>query len=234
MPAEAVERKPPVLPASQIGPFKAYCIIKPVQPGRLGMRRRDLLALIGGATAFQLLAARAQQPAGMRRIGVLMGGSDEDDLLGQTRASALVQGLGALNWHDGGNLRIDWRWAGGKPALYERYAVELIALDAEVLVAWGSPGVAALRRQTSTIPIVLVNVTDPVGQGFVESLARPGGNITGFTDYDPPMAGKWLGMLTQITPPAAHVAVLFNPATAPFAGLMLRVIEEAAPARRPD
>ncbi len=107
--------------------------------------------------------------------------------------------------------------------------VELIALDPEVIVAWGSPSVAALRRQISTIPIVLVNVTDPVGQGFVESLAHPGGNITGFTDYDPPMAGKWLGMLTQITPPAAHVAVLFNPVTAPFAGLMLRVIEESAP-----
>ena len=114
------------------------------------------------------------------------------------------------------------------PRLYGQYAAELIALNPEVLVAWGSPSVAALRRQISTIPIVLVNVTDPVGQGFVESLARPGGNITGFTDYDPPMAGKWLGMLTQITPPVARVAVLFNPATAPFAGLMLRAIEEAA------
>jgi putative ABC transport system substrate-binding protein len=98
-----------------------------------------------------------------------------------------------------------------------------------VLVVWGSPGVAALRRQNSTIPIVLVRVTDPVGQGFVESLARPGGNITGFTDYDPPMAGKWLRMLTQIIPPVARVAVLFNPTTAPFAGMMLRVIEESAP-----
>jgi putative ABC transport system substrate-binding protein len=138
----------------------------------------------------------------------------------------LVQGLGALNWHEGGNLRIDWRWAGGK--LYERYAAELIALNPEVLVVWGSPSVAALRRQMSTIPIVLVNVTDPVGQGFVESLAHPGGNITGFTDYDASMAGKWLGMLTQITPPVVRVAVLFNPTTAPFAELMLRVIEESA------
>jgi putative ABC transport system substrate-binding protein len=191
------------------------------------MRRRDLIKFIGSAVVAWPLTARAQPRDGMRRLGVLMGGPD--DPLGQARATALVQGLGALNWHDGGNLRIDWRWASGDPSLYERYAVELIALDPEVLVAWGSPSVAALRRQISTIPIVLVNVTDPVGQGFVESLARPGGNITGFTDYDPPMAGKWLGMLTQITPPAAHVAVLFNPATAPFAGLMLRVIEEAAP-----
>ena len=93
----------------------------------------------------------------------------------------------------------------------------------------GSPAVEALRRQTSTIPIVFALVTDPVGQGFVASLARPGGNITGFSAYDPPMAGKWLGMLTQITPPVARVAVLFNPATAPYAGLMLRAIEDAAP-----
>jgi putative ABC transport system substrate-binding protein len=191
------------------------------------MKRRELVILLGGVAVAVPFRVRAQQPIGGRRVGVLMGGPDNP--LGQARATALVQGLDALNWHDGGNLRIDWRWASGDPALYERYAVELIALDPEVIVAWGSPSVAALRRQISTIPIVLVNVTDPVGQGFVESLAHPGGNITGFTDYDPPMAGKWLGMLTQITPPAAHVAVLFNPVTAPFAGLMLRVIEEAAP-----
>ena len=191
------------------------------------MSRRDFIELTAGAAVGLPLTAHAQPRDGMRRVGVLMGGPD--DPLGQARAAALVQGLGALNWHEGGNLRIDWRWASGDPALYERYAVELIALNPDVLVAWGSPSVAALRRQISTIPIVLVNVTDPVGQGFVESLARPGGNITGFTDYDPPMAGKWLGMLTQITPPVARVAVLFNPATAPFAGLMLRVIEESAP-----
>ena len=191
------------------------------------MRRRDFIKVIAGSATVWPLAARAQQGEHLRRIGVLMGGSN--DPLGHGRAAALVQGLGEFNWHDGGNLRIDWRWAGGNPALYERYTAELIPLDPEVLVVWGSPGVAALRRQNSTIPIVLVLVTDPVGQGFVESLAHPGGNITGFTDYDPPMAGKWLRMLTQIIPPVARVAVLFNPTTAPFAGLMLRVIEELAP-----
>jgi len=190
-------------------------------------RGASIFAGIAAVLAPRPLVSQAQTRDGMRRLGVLMGGAD--DPLGQTRAAALVQGLGALNWHDGGNLRIDWRWAGGDPALYERYAAELIAGDPEVLVAWGSPSVAALRRQVSTIPIVLVNVTDPVGQGFVESLARPGGNITGFTYYGPPMAGKWLGMLTQITLPVARVAVLFNPATAPFAGLMLPAIEESAP-----
>jgi putative ABC transport system substrate-binding protein len=191
--------------------------------------RRATLIGIAAALAPRSLLAQARSRDGMRRLGVLMGGSDSDDPLGQARATGLVQGLGALNWHDGGNLRIDWRWVGGDPALYERYAAELIALGPEVLVAWGSPGVAALRRQSSTIPIVIVNVTDPVGQGFVESLAHPGGNITGFTDYDPPMAGKWLGMLTQIIPPVARAAVMFNPATTPFAGMMLRVIEKSAP-----
>jgi len=191
------------------------------------VKRREFITLLCGAATTWPLAVRAQQGAHLQRIGVLMGGPN--DTLGQARAAALVQGLGEFNWHDGGNLRIDWRWAGGNPALYERYAAELIQLDPEVLVVWGSPSVAALRRQTSTIPIVLVNVTDPVGQGFVESLAHPGGNITGFTDYDPPMAGKWLRMLTQIIPPVARVAVLFNPTTTPFAGLMLRVIEELAP-----
>jgi len=190
------------------------------------VNRRDFIVFAGGAAVVWPLGARAQPRGGMRRLGVLMGGSK--DPLGRARAAALLQGLAALNWHDGRNLRIDWRWAGGNPALYERYAVELIALDPDVLVAWSSPSVAALRRQISAIPIVLVNVTDPVGQGFVESLARPGGNITGFTDYDPPMAGKWLRMLTQIIPPVARVAVLFNPTPTPFAGLMLRIIEESA------
>ena len=140
-----------------------------------------------------------------------------------------MQGLGALNWREGGNLHIDWRWAGGDPALFKRYATEMVALGPEVLLAEASPSVEALRRQTSTTPIVFMIVTDPVGQGFVESLARPGGNITGFSNYDPPMSGKWLEMLRQITPPVARVAVLYNPATAPYAGLYLRTIEDIAP-----
>jgi len=169
---------------------------------------------------------QAQQRDGLRRLGVLMGRANNP--ISQTLTAAFLQGLGALNWHEGGNLRIDWRWAGGDPSLFERYAGELVALDPDVLVANGSKAVEALRRRTSTIPIIFVVVTDPVGQGFVESLAHPGGTITGFTDYDPPMASKWLEMLTRITPRVERVAVLFNPATAPFAGL-LRTIEDAAP-----
>jgi len=193
------------------------------------VKRREFVGLAVGAGVGWPLAAWAQPRNKMRRLGVLMA-SLASDGEGQKRAAALALGLDALNWRDGGNLSIDWRWAGGNPALFQRYAAEMVALGPEALVAEASPSVEALRRQTSTIPIVFLIVTDPVGQGFVESLARPGGNITGFSNYDPPMSGKWLGMLREITPPVARVAVLYNPATAPYAGMYLRTIEDIAPA----
>ena len=190
------------------------------------MKRRMFVTLLGGAAAALPLAARAQQPQAMRKLGVLMNNTANDPE-GQARAAALVQGLGEHNWQEGGNLRIDWRWAGGDPVLFARYAAELAALGPEVLLAGASSvAVEQLRRQTSTIPIVFAGISDPIGQGFVASLAHPGGSITGFSNFDSPMAGKWLEMLTQITPPVARVAVLFNPATAPYAGLC------CAPSRR--
>jgi putative tryptophan/tyrosine transport system substrate-binding protein len=185
-------------------------------------------AVLAGIAATLAPGAQAQQREGKRRLGVLTGGNASQPE-GQADAAALVQGLSAFGWHEDGNLRIDWRWAGSDPTLYERYAAELLSLGSEVLLGVGTPSVVALRRRTSTVPIVFVQVNDPVAQGFVATLARPGGTLTGFSAYDPPMAGKWLGMLTQITPPIAHVAVLFNPATTPFAGPMLHAIEEAAP-----
>jgi putative ABC transport system substrate-binding protein len=188
------------------------------------LKRRELFSLLGGAVAWPLTAS-AQEPRAMRRLGVLIGVSGPD---GQARAAALVQGLAALNWHEGSNLQIDWRWAGGDITLYERYAAELVSLRPDVLHAQGSLPITLLRQHTSTIPIVFTIVADPLGQGFVASLARPGGNITGFSSFDPQMTGKWLEMLTQISPPVARAAVLFNPATALYAGLMLREIEEAA------
>jgi len=195
----------------------------------VGIGRREFIAALGGATLAWPLAARAQQRAGPRRLGVLMG-YVENDPEGQSDAAAFVQGLGALNWKEGSNLRIDWRWGDSDPALFERYAAELIALGPELLVAGSSStAVAALRRQTNTIPIVFANITDPVGQGVVVNLAHPGGNVTGFSNYDPQMVGKWLEMLTQLTPPVAHVAALYNPATTPYAPLLLHAIEEAAP-----
>ncbi len=192
------------------------------------MKRRAVLAGITALLASRSLIAQTPSRDGPRRLGVLMGNL-ADDPVGQTHAASLMQGLRALDWHEDGNLRIDWRWAGGEPELFERYATELVELGSDVLLAQTSPSVVALRRKTSTIPIVFTMVTDPIGQGFVENLARPGGNITGFSDFNSLMAGKWLEMLTQVAPPVARVAVLYNPATAPYAGLMMRAVEDAAP-----
>lgn len=192
------------------------------------MKRRSVLA--GIATILAQPAVMAQTPAqgGMRRLGVLMGNT-ADDPVGQSYAAALTRGLRGLDWQEGQNLRIDWRWTGGDPALFDRYAAELLALGPDVLLAQSSPSVVALRRITTTIPIVFTMVSDPVGQGFVENLAHPGGNVTGFSDFNALMAGKWLEMLTQVAPPVARVAVLYNPVTAPYAGLMMDAIRDAAP-----
>jgi len=192
------------------------------------MRRREFVTLVGGAAVWPI-AARAQQRDAVRRIGVLMA-FVEHDPQGQANAAAFVEGLGALNWKEGSNLRIDWRWGDSDPTLMEHYAAELVALSPDLLLA-GSSSLATdvLRRRTGKIPIVFANVTDPVGQGFVASLGHPGGNVTGFSNYDPVMVSKWLGMLTQLTPPVANVAALYNPATTPYAALLLHAIEEAAP-----
>jgi putative ABC transport system substrate-binding protein len=192
------------------------------------VKRRAVLAGIAAILAQRPLMAQTPAQDGPRRLGVLMGNL-ADDPVAQTYVTALMRGLRALDWQEGTNLRIDWRWTGGDPALFDRYAAELVALGPDVLLAQSSPSVVALRRNTSTIPIVFTMVTDPVGQGFVESLARPAGNVTGFSDFNALMAGKWLGMLALVSPPVARVAVLYNPATAPFAGLMMQAIDEAAP-----
>jgi putative tryptophan/tyrosine transport system substrate-binding protein len=189
------------------------------------MKRRTFL-LLGGAAAWPL-AARAQQAERMRRIGVLMG-AVESDPARQSQLAAFRGALAKLGWREGSNLGIEVRW-GADPELCARYAADLVALGAEVLLADSTPSLEALQQRTRTIPIVFVTVADPIGQGFVANLARPGGNITGFSAFDAPMAGKWLEMLTQITPPVTRVAMLFDPATTPYANLMLRAMEEAAP-----
>jgi putative tryptophan/tyrosine transport system substrate-binding protein len=192
------------------------------------MKRRTVLAGIAAALAPRSLMAQTLARDGPRRLSVLMGNL-ADDPVGQTYVASLMQGLRALGWQEGRNLRVDWRWAGGDTALFDRYAAELAALGPDVLLAQSSPAVIALRRNTDTIPIVFTMVTDPVGQGFVENLARPAGNVTGFSDFNSLMAGKWLEMLTQVAPPVARVAVLYNPETTPYAALMMRAIEDAAP-----
>ncbi len=187
------------------------------------MNRRECLALLGMIAAMPA-SVLAQQPGGTRRLGVLSVIA-ADEVIGQAR---LAEALAALGWRQQDNLKIDWRSGAGERAPIARLADELIALKPDVLLAIGTPSVEELRQRTTTTPIVFAVVTDPVSQGFVQNLAHPGGNITGFTDYDGPLAGKWLEMLAQVTPKVSRVFVVYNPATAPFAPLMLRTVEDAA------
>jgi ABC-type uncharacterized transport system substrate-binding protein len=171
------------------------------------MRRREFITLLGSGVAGWPLAARAQQPDRVRRVGVLMNLAVGDPE-GEARIAAFVQALQRLGWSDGRNLRIDHRWAGGDAGRFKGYAEELLALAPDVILAAASPSVQALQRATRTVPIVFVNQVDPVGAGFVESLARPGGNITGFTPFEYGLSGKWLELLKEIAPRVTRVAVL--------------------------
>jgi putative tryptophan/tyrosine transport system substrate-binding protein len=171
--------------------------------------RRKFLATLGGAAAAWPLAARAE-PERMRRIGVLMGIAATDPE-GQARQAALLQGLAQLGWIDGRNVQIDTRWGTGDANFYRIYVAELIALAPDIIVANGTSSVGPLQQATRTVPIVFVGVTDPVGGGFVTSLAHPGGNITGFVLFEYGISVKWLELLKQITPGVTRVAVLRNP-----------------------
>ncbi len=190
------------------------------------MHRRKVITLIGGAAATWPLVARAQQSDRMRRIGVLIG-TAERDLDGQNRLTALRKAMQELGWLDGQNMRIDVRWAASDDLTHD-YAVEIVRLKPDVIVANGTPASFAFKQQTQTIPIVFAQVTDPVGQGLVQNLARPGGNLTGFTNYEFSMGGKWLQLLKEIAPQLTRTVVLFNPPTAPYAGLFLAPINETA------
>jgi putative ABC transport system substrate-binding protein len=174
------------------------------------------------------LATRAQQPARMRRVGWLIPWPEHDPLA-QASVTTFAHALEQLGWSEGKNIRIDYRFAAGDPTLYKTYAAELVGLSPDVLLAGASPVVPPLRQLTRTIPIVFVHVADPVGLGFVQSLARPGGTITGFSAFDEPMMGKWLQLLKEVAPGVTRVAVIFNPDTAPFAPLFTRALEAAAP-----
>jgi ABC-type uncharacterized transport system substrate-binding protein len=176
----------------------------------LNMKRRDFITLLGGGAVVWPLAARAQQPDGMRRIGALFS-AVETDPEGQARAAALRQGLQKLGWTEGRNLRIEYRWAGGSLERMRPLAAELITLNLEVLFAAATASLVALQQATHTVPIVFAQVTDPVGAGFVASLARPGGNITGVTQHDFTIGVKWLELLKQLAPRVTRVAVLYDP-----------------------
>ena len=178
------------------------------------MKRRTFITLLGSAAAWPL-AARAQQSERVRRLGVLMG--IENDAEGQTRVVALREGLRELGWVEGRNIRVDYRWTAGQPDLINKYAAELISLKPDLIMSATFASAAALRKQTHDIPVVFVMVSDPVGTGIVESIARPGGNITGFTPFEPSLGGKWIELLKEMSAGLARVTILFNPDTAPNA-----------------
>jgi putative ABC transport system substrate-binding protein len=178
------------------------------------MRRRDFITLLGGAAAASPIVARGQQLGGMRRIGVLMTLA-ESDPKGQGFIAALRDGLQKLGWAEGSNITIDIRRAtGAEEALRRRFANELVALQPDLILGQSTANTAALLQQSRIIPIVFVQVTDPVGSGFVASFPRPGGNATGFTTFEPMMVGKWLELLREIAPRVKRIAILFNPTTA--------------------
>ncbi len=192
------------------------------------MRRREFITLLGGARAAWPLAARAQQPGGMRRIGVLMA-SGADDSEYQARIAAFLQGLAQLGWTDGRNVRIDTRWATTNADDLRRHAAELAALAPDVILSGtGTATVAPLLQATRTVPIVFTIVIDPVGSGFVASLARPGGNATGFLMFEYGLSGKWLELLKQIAPGVTRAAVLRDPAIASGIG-QFAAVQAAAP-----
>jgi len=176
------------------------------------MQRREFITLIGGAAATWPLASRAQQPERMRRIGVLMSLA-ADDRQGQARLAAFVQGLRELGWTDGRNVRIDTRWAAGNANDARKYAAELVSLAPDAILVSGGSIAGTLLQATRTVPIVFTQTPDPVGAGFIDTLARPGGNATGFTNYEYGMGAKWLELLKQIAPGVTRVAVLRDPLT---------------------
>jgi len=171
------------------------------------MIRRAFITLLGGAAAAWPLAARAQQPARMRRVGTLMN-LVADDPTSRVRIAAFAQGLEQLGWSEGRNVRIDIRWGENDVDRDRRYAAELVALAPDVIVAGGTLSVTALQKATRTLPIVFVGVSDPVGAGIVDSLARPGGNTTGFMEFEYSLSGKWLEVLKQLAPRLTRAAVL--------------------------
>jgi putative ABC transport system substrate-binding protein len=186
------------------------------------VNRRSFITLLGGAAAWPL-AARAQQGERVRRIGFLTALADDD--LVKTRIKALTEGLQDLGWVEGRDFSIDYRFAAGDPSRITKYTAELVRLAPDLIIALNSPVVAALKQATTTIPIVFVAIADPVEQGFLPSLGRPGGNITGFTTIEPVIIGKMLELLKEIVPRLARTAVIFNPATGAYISAYLRSFE---------
>jgi putative ABC transport system substrate-binding protein len=175
----------------------------------MSFRRREFITGLGGAAAWPLVA-RAQQRERMRRIGVLIGGRDENDPLANTILSAFTQALAGLGWAEGRNVRMDVRWGGDDINRIRALAQEMVGLQPDIILASSTPATIALQRETRTIPIVFMNVGDPIVRGIVARLNQPGGNVTGFALYEPALAGKWLELLSEIAPGLKRATIMFN------------------------
>ena len=181
------------------------------------VKRREFITLLGGAAVAWPLAARAQQVTQIRRVGMLIGYAENDPET-QARLAAFRQALEQLGWKEGRGVRIDYRFAPASPDEAQRFAKELVALHPDVLVGNSTPATGALLRETRSIPIVFVGVSDPVGSHFIASIPQPGGSVTGFTNFEPSLIGKWLQILKEVAPNVTRAAVMFNPKTAPDEG----------------
>jgi putative tryptophan/tyrosine transport system substrate-binding protein len=191
------------------------------------MRRRDFIKLVCGSTVAWPLAVRAQQHDRMRRIGVLMSAAETDPGF-QADLTAFQDGLQKLGWMPGQNIQIEVRWAGLDIEAMKRLAKELVALQPDLILSNDTPTTEALLQQTKTVPIVFATVSDPVGSGFVASLPKPGGNVTGFATIEGSLGGKWVELLKEIAPQVERAALLFNPTTAPFYEYVLKSFNDAA------
>jgi putative ABC transport system substrate-binding protein len=191
------------------------------------MKRREFISLIGGAAVAWPLAARAQQGERMRRVGILMG-SAESDSVAQARVAAFRRGMQELGWTEDHNVRFDYRWPGVDPPLIRAYAVELVDLAPDVIMSSPAQVTLELNRATKSLPIIFVNVPDPVDLGLVVSLAHPGGNMTGFANFEHALAGKWLDVLKEMMPSATRIGVFYSRENPAWRG-RLRVIEVVAP-----
>jgi putative ABC transport system substrate-binding protein len=191
------------------------------------VKRREFIVGLAGAAAWPV-AARAQQAGSVRRVGVLMNAAATEPEF-QSYLAAFTQELRRLGWTEGQNLRVDVRWNAGDAGLARTYAAQLIGLMPEVILAASTNGLTEIRQATNTVPVVFVQVYDPVAQGFVASMGQPGGNLTGFSFLEFSLGSKWLGLLKEAAPGLARVAVMFSPDMAPYSKFFMRVIEAAAP-----
>jgi putative tryptophan/tyrosine transport system substrate-binding protein len=195
------------------------------------MNRREFIALFGGAAAAWPLVARAQQPA-MPVIGIMLGAATEDEPETRARLAAFRRGLEQFGWREGRNIKFEYRWPAGNVELVKTYAAELVASAPDLIFTGLTPGVQALKRETHTIPIIFAGVADPIGSGLVPSLAKPEGNVTGFTAVEYAIVGKWLELLKEIAPGIERVALIGDPEADVFATNFLRSLEAIAPSFR--